>query len=280
MKKNFCTAITCFILISTYCFGIVAEGPDFMIIGAMKCGTTSLFNYLNEHPDIHTLKHVPKEIHFFDEQMNYQKGIGWYLNQFPKKNLAHDFFLTGEATPIYLTRKSIARRIAGQFPDLKIIIILRNPVDRALSHYKHYKQLGRNSWGDKSMEECFIQGMSDFPRKPFPIRRDGFIGRGVYVYQIQFWREFFPDNQFLILCAEELFSNPSKVVNDVFAFLGLSSFYLSSYEIANKGSANQEHIRLSPELREQMADFYAPYNRKLKRLLRDEMHMDINLPWK
>jgi hypothetical protein len=115
--------------------------PDFIIIGAMKSGTTSLYNYLVQHPNV--LKGAKKEIHFFDWQ--YEKGLPYYRSQFPTqpyKIFMRSFrkyeFICGEASPYYFFHPHVARRVAQDLPHVKLIAILRNPVDRAYSHYWHW----------------------------------------------------------------------------------------------------------------------------------------------
>src|SRR5690242_8679107 len=102
--------------------------PHFLIIGAQRCGTTSLFEYLANHPEI-----VPpsvKKIHFFDSE--YEKGEAWYRARFP---VLENGFITGEATPYYLFHPRVPKRVRNWNPNVKLIVLLRNPVDRAYSHF-------------------------------------------------------------------------------------------------------------------------------------------------
>ncbi|MEX2132610.1 MAG: sulfotransferase domain-containing protein, partial [Acidimicrobiia bacterium] len=110
--------------------------PTFLIAGAMRCGTTSLNAYLREHDEITVGQ--PKEVHFFDQ--NYERGIDWYLQHFPGSDTAKAI---GEATPAYLYFPEVAERIATTLPDVKILLLLRDPVDRAHSHYWHNRSVGR-----------------------------------------------------------------------------------------------------------------------------------------
>lgn len=117
--------------------------PDFIIIGAQKCGTTSLFNYLSKHPDVSLPEE--KEIHFFDKF--YNKGINWY-----KKNFLNDGMLTGEATPYYIYHPHVTVRISSCCPNAKLIVMLRNPIDRAYSNFSMEKQ--RNNEPLATFEEA------------------------------------------------------------------------------------------------------------------------------
>ncbi len=266
-------------IFSQFCFSTepitvpLNKGPDFLILGGVKCGTTSLFHYLKEHPNIRVGKQ--KELNFFNkhfEKSTYTKGIEWYLAQFPQKNLDSDFFLTGEGTPGYLAGSEI-QEISSLFPKIKLIILLRNPIDRALSSYK--MRIRQNEEQDtRLIEELFTEKLINF-RSTTVSEWDPYIYEGVYVSLIRSWRKFYPDNQLLIICSEELFANPNKVVNDVFAFLELPTFDLKKYKIFNKEPNNE--ITLPSDLRERMLEFYAPYNQELQILLRNEMHIDIDL---
>src|SRR6056297_562433 len=103
---------------------------DFIGIGAQKAGTSSIFHFLKEHPEICTSS--KKEIHFFDKEYNYLKGIKFYrkfFNNCSSKNIK------GEFTPRYIYHPKVAQRIKKYFPDVKLIVSLRNPIERAISHY-------------------------------------------------------------------------------------------------------------------------------------------------
>ena len=118
--------------------GFLHVKPDFYIIGFAKCGTTSLFEYLISHPNIHPPK--GKEIDFFDRL--YSRGINWYKVGFPftiqkfiEKVFFRKKFLTGEATPRYIEHPHAINRIKQTTPNAKFIILLRNPIDRAFSQH-------------------------------------------------------------------------------------------------------------------------------------------------
>ena len=105
--------------------------PDFIIIGVQKGGTTSLFNYLSQHPQI-SLSRV-KEVHYFD--VGYQFGVEWYQQFFPLEKDRHGK-LVGEASPYYIFHPLAAQRIKQDLPSIKIIILLRNPIVRAYSNFQ------------------------------------------------------------------------------------------------------------------------------------------------
>ncbi len=118
---------------------------DFILIGETKCGTTSLYNYLIQHPKAidtpgngegYDKDYATKELHFFDNF--HDRGIDWYYSRFPQTKSDE---ITGEATSMYIYRALIARRVKEHLSDIKFIVLLRNPVDRLVSNYEH-----NNKW--------------------------------------------------------------------------------------------------------------------------------------
>src|SRR6266540_3594706 len=113
--------------------------PSVLIIGAQRSGTTSLFNYLTQHPDV--LPPLGKEIHYFD--FHYARGVDYYRGRFPYSHRLRNGALTLDATPYYLMHPLVPQRAARLLPDVKLIAVLRNPISRALSHYQHEVRGGR-----------------------------------------------------------------------------------------------------------------------------------------
>ena len=113
--------------------------PDYLLIGAQKCGTTSLYNYLVSHPEVRRC--LRKEVGYFDQ--HFDRGLAWYLAHFPMKSFVGFQQVTGEATPDYYYSPQAPQRAHLVMPQAKLIILLRNPVDRAHSQYWHLFSRGR-----------------------------------------------------------------------------------------------------------------------------------------
>ncbi len=235
--------------------------PSFLIIGAQKCGTTSLYYDLLEHPNISPAG--KKEIHFFDE--NYEKGIEWYRDFFPPTGL-FEGMITGEASPRYFFLPPVPERVHRAFPRIKLILLLRNPVDRAYSQYQHNL---RNHGLDCTFEEALemastldkernqlAPGDPDFSKK---YRRFSFLARGIYIRQLERWLHYFPIEQFLILKSEDFFTEPGKTLTEVFTFLGLPPFPISKF--VRKNSYNYEPML--PGTRAKLIEFFRPHNLRL-----------------
>lgn len=235
--------------------------PDFMIIGFMKCATTSLYDYIIKHPQILPASH--KEIMFFNNEGLYEMGTDWYRANFTA--IPQDCgYVTGEASTLYVQYSKVAERLKASFPNTKLIVVLRNPVDRAISHYHFNQKLGHKSsplQETVNAEIKAIQGMKDI-RQGID-GRTGILSTGLYVYFLEKWLNLFPRNQFLILKTEDLARDTQRIVNQVFDFLGLPN-----YQVANLARKNQGSYEVKDQkLYNQLTEFYQPYNQKLEEYL-------------
>lgn len=242
-------------------------GPDFIIAGASKSGTSSIHYYLSRHPQI-LLSHK-KEIDFY--RKNFQRGTEWYLAHFPTITDRADF-LTGEATPNYLRFPEVAQRIKATFPQVKIIILLRNPADRAISWHYHKLNSGLTN-------QDLATAIAEEIKRLASVSETEIINTGyynpdnilssLYIYKIKAWIELLGREQFLILKSEEFYSNPHQIMAKVFDFLGLPNCPLKQYPQVNAGSYNQ----VNSDLRETLVNYFAPYNQRL------EEYLGIKFDW-
>jgi len=236
----------------------VGNLPDFLIIGVIRGGTTSLFNYLTTHPKIKgSAKNESgcfnKEPHFFDEK--YEKGIDWYKSWFPNRNADE---LLCEATPHYLVRQHVLDRVYYWLPEAKFIALLRNPTDRAWSHYCHRKRSHHLAVEDLKDSKHYL------------------IKFGIYIDYLKEWFKYFPKKRFLILRSEDLFNDPKEIVDECNEFLGISSLRLKEYKIYDplkKSGVNYEteYPKISGDIKECLDRFYKPHNKELYKLLERDM---------
>lgn len=185
--------------------------PNFLIIGAMKCGTTSLYRYLQAHPQVFMPR--VKELDFFSAELNWQRGWPWYERQFAA---AHPEALAlGEASTSYTKYpryKGVPQRIAHYLPTIRLIYIVRDPLQRIRSHYQHNVALGEERRPiERALEEnpAYI----DFSR---------------YAMQLEQYLEYFGREQILVITAESLKSKRTEVVQRVVTFLELDPSRLDS----------------------------------------------------
>lgn len=250
--------------------------PEFLIIGAAKCGTTSLYNYLIQHPSV--LPCFTKEVHFFDYY--FHKGISWYRSQFPLlseldncKKAAGVPCITGESSPYYLAHPLAPRRVKEYLTGIKLICMLRNPVDRAISSYFNQVRLGIEKL--PSFEEALaaederIRGheerlSADPAYSSFEHKYFSYFKRGCYAEQLERWYEFFPKEQILVLQSEPFFSDPAPAYRDVLRFIGLPESEPPAYKVFNAGG---EYDKMTPGLRQVLLEKYQPHNERLFSLI-------------
>ncbi|MBE9039618.1 tetratricopeptide repeat protein [Oscillatoriales cyanobacterium LEGE 11467] len=235
--------------------------PNFIIIGVGKCGTTALSNYLDKHPKV--LPSVEKELHFFNRDFAY--GKKWYKSHFPPIPKKRSEFVTGEATPWYFNTLGVEERIFKLFPNIKLILILRNPIDRALSQYNMHIEQGRNLHSFEEEMRAEMKELKDIlsssdPKLDRTKLEKGCLGRGIYIYFLEKWMSLFPQEQLLILKSENLKNEPALTMMNVFEFLGLSDHPTLEYKKHNSRS----YSPMSNDLRETLSNFFKPYNQKLE----------------
>jgi len=236
--------------------------PDFIIIGGMKCESTALYQYLVQHPDV--LACATKEVHFFDNR--FERGVDWYRQFFPLK-IQKGGRITGEASPYYIFHPAVPARIKQLLPEVKLIAVLRNPVDRAFSHYQHAKRKGFEnlSFADAiAREEERLEGeyerlMQDPAYKSSVYPAFSYKARGLYWQQLERFYQYFDRDQLLVLRSEDMFDEPQSVVDRVLDFLQLPPFKLQDVAPKNKGS----YERKWTPTHEQLAAFFAPHNELL-----------------
>ncbi|PKO07265.1 MAG: sulfotransferase [Chloroflexi bacterium HGW-Chloroflexi-3] len=239
--------------------------PNFIIAGTARAGTTSLFQYLSDHPKI--LPSFRKEIKYFD--IHYFMGIQWYRSHFPYiYKLKKIEGLTGEASPNYLGHPTAMQRIALALPDVKIIIILRNPIDRAYSHYHLSIKAGDENLKFNEaidLEPVRLRGETEkiianytYPQGNFI--KHSYLSRGLYIEQVPKVFKLFNLDNILILSSEDFYRDPRKIFYQIQEFLNLPTWEPKNYK-AFKQSVYQEPM--DDELRKQLVEYYRPYNLKL-----------------
>lgn len=201
--------------------------PNFMCIGAPKSGTTTLYDILKQHPDVY----VPsfKEPHFFDKEESYKKGMEWYLNQYFAQ--VQQEKAIGEFTPGYLIDDYAPARILNDCSniEMKFIVILRNPIDRAFSQYLHNKR-------DLMEDLSFINAL-DAEEKRIKMYKDkndllykkySYIRNSLYFERLENWLKYFDKAQFkIIIFEEELLKDKENLLSEIFDFLNISQYDLN-----------------------------------------------------
>jgi hypothetical protein len=242
--------------------------PDFVVIGAMKGGTSFLYHLLTQHPLVERAS--AKELHFFD--LLFEEGVEWYRRCFPPPKWKEGRrTMTGEATP-YLSYPLAPERVAGVIPQARLIALLRNPVDRAYSHYQQAVRKGREN---RSFEEAIEaeelralgagrDASEGGERARLDDSRGAYLFKGLYVDQLLRWSEFFGEEQMLVLKSEDFFESPQETLKSVLEFLGLPDWEPEASEIIPKKRNKGGYERgMDPATRRQLEEYFEPHNQRL-----------------
>ncbi len=243
--------------------------PNFLIIGTQKGGTTSLYGYLAAHPKVFSA--LVKEVHYFD--FHFDCGLNWYLAHFPPKVLTRSRgALTGEASPEYLFTPQTPARVAELLPDARLIVMLRNPIDRAYSQYQMSVRRGRETLPFEQAVQLEAERLADERAQlgeevayahGGAHRHHSYLLRGHYAEQLERWFEHFPRESFYFIESESFFWQPAPAHAAALDFLKLPEHRLPSYPNFNHWG----YAKIAPDLREQLERYFTPHNERLEGLV-------------
>lgn len=243
--------------------------PNFLCVGAAKSGTTTLAEILRQNPNIYLPEY--KEVHFFDNNEHYKNGLKWYYKEFEKASKKHK--LIGEMTPSYLYMDYVPQRIAESLPDIKIIIILRNPVDRAYSQFKmNLRREFENQTFLNALDDESIRINKDYKNKILY----SYIDRGYYSKQITNYLKYFNKDQIFICLFEDFMKNQVETLKNIESFLDVESFQYDLSIHKNKESKSRvkwfrKYIQNNNKLRNILKKIVPSYR------LRRKMSSSLNL---
>ena len=266
------------------------RAPTFFIVGAQKCGTTSLASYLTQHPDVQRGRE--KELRYYSKEERYAKGLWSYMREFPARWIGSSKTQTYDATPEYLYLPDVPERIHQDFPNAKIIVMLRDPIARAYSAWNMYCDFKRKGVqydffvNPKSDRARAIRNVFMGEREPDfmevvahelklmehsdPCLEPSVLRRGFYVEQIERYRAFF-GAEVHVMFMEDLTADPKEELSKVLNFLGLSnsscSFDLPQRNVRSYSSPLPEGDVAS------LREVYGPHDLRLRELL------GRSLPW-
>ncbi len=255
--------------------------PSFVIVGGQRCGTNSLYEYLVEHPAVG--RALPQqEVHFFDT--SFWRGPDWYRGHFPTRlwmrateaRAGHPA-MTGESSPYYMFHPLAPQRIAATLPDVRLIVLLRNPVERAYSQFHHERSNGNEALGfeealDREPERLAgeVERILGDPRyNSFSHQHHSYLARGHYADQLETLYASFPQERISIVISERLFSEPDRVESEVLDFLGLPPVASRSYGRHNAG----RYTEMPASLRRRLTEHFEESNHRLAGML------GIDPPW-
>jgi hypothetical protein len=232
--------------------------PDFVVIGTQKGGTSFFYRLLTEHPLVRGA--AAKELHFFDNK--FSEGVGWYRRCFSKgKRVCGHRTISGEASPSYLFDPRVPERMARIVPEARLIALLRNPVDRAYSHYQMEVRRGNEA---RSFEEATEEEMTSAEDEGNTVDvRYAYLRRGLYAEQLERFSFFANRERLLVVKSENLFSGRLEVLDRVLRFLRLPPFESTLAPPAGRPT----YEPMDPDTRRRLEGFFAPHNERLYELL-------------
>jgi hypothetical protein len=247
--------------------------PSFLICGGQRCGTTSLYRALAAHPAV--LKAVlHKGVHYFDTA--YHRGPGWYRGHFPSQRAATQVVQrwgvpaqTFESSPYYMYHPLAAARIAGDLPGVRLVVLVRDPVERAYSHHAHEVARGFET------ETSFARALELEPRRlhgqeerlrtdaayySFAHQHHAYRGRGEYARYLDAMNVHIGRDRIHLVESERFFTDPEPVYDAVLDFLGLPHL---GYPEFVRHNARPRGAPLEDTLRAELAAYYAPHDERL-----------------
>jgi Sulfotransferase domain len=246
--------------------------PDFVIFGAAKCGTTALYDYLGAHPLV--VACPTKEIHYADRPHNAAKGERWYRSWFPRRatlvrvgrEQGDTTARCGEATPNYLAWSGAAAELARVVPGVRLVALLREPGDRAWSHYRKTHRPDPDPAAflemvQREADDHLAHGLQ--PTADVRQVRQGFLRQGHYADELAEWYAAFDAEQILLVRSEDMFADPAAAYTRVCHHIGLPDAALPSFAVVNETGVKRD---LPPEARAWLDDHFAEPNHRLTEL--------------
>jgi hypothetical protein len=245
--------------------------PDFLIVGAQRCGTTSLFKTLSQHPAVLPAVYH-KGVHYFDTA--YDRGMDWYIGHFPTARKAEAVRgsvgvrgITGESSPYYMYHPLAPQRIARDLPEVRLLVLLRDPVERAYSAHAHELARGFETEPFEralELEAGRIAGqrelmLADPTYNSDHFQHNAYVTRGQYVEQLEHLESLFGRERLHVVDSDDFFADPRPAFDAVCDFLGLPHWD----DIAFGKHNARARSPMSAELRERLHEHYRPYDERL-----------------
>jgi hypothetical protein len=241
--------------------------PGLIVVGAQKAGTTSLHFFLAQHPDVAASR--VKEVQYFDIADRFARGPAWYRSQFPVRTPGKPRRVAFETTPNYLFHAAVPGRIHALLPEVRVIAVLRDPVERAVSSYLHQVRKGREHL---SLEDAIAAeperigpslAVGDYDSAE--VRHYSYLARGHYAEQLERFYALFPRGQILVLRSEDLFEHPDAISAEITRFLGISAMPIPGFPRMN--AAGPGSLDVPARVTNRMYEHFAPHNAALGVLL-------------
>ena len=257
--------------------GPIRSLPDFIIIGTARSGSTSLYYNICQHPCV--LSAAYDELGYFDS--NFHLGLNWYRSLFPTLfskwivKQKKQFAITGEDTPFYIWNPLVAKRILKILPKIKLIVVLRNPVDRAYSNYHLGIRAGSENLSFEDAIQIELKKLNEINAEfehnveKYTIPRS-YIAKGFYADQLKIWLELFSSEQLMIVSTEDLESNPQKTLDRIYNFLKIPK----NHRLIKEKQKIAAYPKMKNKTREFLIDLYKKNNAELFTMIGQKFDWD------
>ena len=240
--------------------------PNFLIIGAARAGTTTVYNHLKDHPDVFLPAQKRPEPHFFLKDSEYARGIAYYEQRFFSAWCNEK--AVGEASTSYLFGQDVPRRIRDSLLDAKLICILRNPVERAFSSYWHTVKSGLETLSFEEAIAHEAERKDELVGTPMgEIAPFAYVERGLYHLQLSRWFAEFPRSQMKIVIFDDFLDDPSGTLREITSFIEVSSDGLPKRPVEIENKSVPAEVRMAPAVRERLIELFSEDLINLGRLL-------------
>ena len=257
--------------------GPIRSLPDFIIIGTARSGSTSLYYNICQHPCV--LSAAYDELGYFDS--NFHLGLNWYRSLFPTLfskwvvKQKKQFAITGEDTPFYIWNPLVAKRILKILPKIKLIVLLRNPVDRAYSNYHLGIRAGSENLSFEDAIQIELKKLNEINDEfehnveKYTIPRS-YIAKGFYANQLKIWLELFNSEQLIIISTEDLESNPQGTLDKIYNFLKIPK----NHKLIPEKQKKSSYRKMKNETREFLINLYKKNNAELFSMIGQKFDWD------
>ena len=250
--------------------------PNLLVLGAQRAGTTSLYEHLGLHPGVWMSR--TKEVHYFDNYAD--QPLDWYRSHFPtrrwvearSRDLGYGIAV-GEGSPYYLFHPAVPGRVRAALPRARLVVLLRDPVERALSHFRHERKWGfepeesfERAWDLEAERLGRVGDLSAPGAFDEHHNHHSYVARGDYAPQLRAWLEHYPSSQLLVVRSEDLFARPSEVMGRLFRFLDLPQVNLGGFPALNR-TRRTPVTEAERAVRERLAEHFRPRVEALEQLL-------------
>jgi hypothetical protein len=250
--------------------------PNLLVLGAQRAGTTSLYEHLGLHPGVWMSR--TKEVHYFDNYAD--QPLDWYRSHFPtrrwvearSRDLGYGIAV-GEGSPYYLFHPAVPGRVRAALPRARLVVLLRDPVERALSHFRHERKWGfepeesfERAWALEAERLARVGDLSAPGAFDEHHNHHSYAARGDYAPQLAAWLEHYPASQLLVIRSEDLFSRPSEVMGRLFRFLDLPQVNLGGFPALNR-TRRTPQTESERAVRARLVEHFRPRVSALEQLL-------------